>query len=468
MQFHSYAWLITLAVSGLLFNACHTTELNLRGKHNGQQGSPIAPGESQLPGNGGSSPTTGAGSIPDSSTVTITPYLQGSTSNVFANSKFFIDPGYNNNLTTSALQINEAESLATIANIKAWGGTGIWIDEIAAIDKRLKVMLAAARNQSKNQSKPVVMPIVIYDLPNRDCNALASNGELLLDDDGMNKYKTKYIDPIVELLALYPDIRIAAIVEPDSLPNIVTALRPTNPNFLVTKCSQPVFAAYKEGISYALRKLSLPNVAVYLDAGHSGWMGYSPADREAFIQIVREVTLAAGGFNTIRGLATNVANYSPLDIPSTNPITGALNDKDLQINTEHGYVDDLAQIMRSLGFKDPHFVIDTGRNGETKARTKIGNWCNIARARIGRKPEAQPRTNVDAYVWVKAPGESDGSSINYADALTKKKDSTCEYTESNPDPLEVAPIAGKWFHSHLQNLVRPASKEAAVGKVEIP
>ena len=40
---------------------------------------------------------------------------------------------------------------------------------------------------------------VIYDLPGRDCSALASNGEL--GPDELPRYKTEYIDPIAAIQA---------------------------------------------------------------------------------------------------------------------------------------------------------------------------------------------------------------------------------------------------------------------------
>lgn len=39
-----------------------------------------------------------------------------------------------------------------------------------------------------------VMGLIVYDLPDRDCAALASNGELSIADGGLDKYKTQYID----------------------------------------------------------------------------------------------------------------------------------------------------------------------------------------------------------------------------------------------------------------------------------
>jgi cellulose 1,4-beta-cellobiosidase len=48
----------------------------------------------------------------------------------------------------------------------------------------------------------------VYNFPDRDCSAKASAGELHLDQDGLNRYKNEYIDPIVDLLKEFRDIRI--------------------------------------------------------------------------------------------------------------------------------------------------------------------------------------------------------------------------------------------------------------------
>lgn len=49
---------------------------------------------------------------------------------------------------------------------------------------------------------------VIYNFPDRDCSAKASDGELHLNENGLERYKTEYIDPIVELAKEYSDIRM--------------------------------------------------------------------------------------------------------------------------------------------------------------------------------------------------------------------------------------------------------------------
>jgi Cellobiohydrolase A (1,4-beta-cellobiosidase A) len=63
---------------------------------------------------------------------------------------------------------------------------------------------------------------VIYDLPGRDCAALASNGEI--PPDGLATYESSYIDPIASIIgnSKYSSIRIILIIEPDSLPNLTT------------------------------------------------------------------------------------------------------------------------------------------------------------------------------------------------------------------------------------------------------
>lgn len=98
----------------------------------------------------------------------------------------------------------------------------VWMDRIAAIEgtssaRGLEEHLDTALDQGAD-----LFQVVIYDLPGRDCSALASNGELGPTEIG--RYKSEYIDPIAELLAdpAYADLRIVALIEPDSLPNLVT------------------------------------------------------------------------------------------------------------------------------------------------------------------------------------------------------------------------------------------------------
>ena len=101
------------------------------------------------------------------------------------------------------------------ANAVAGGGnaianqpTGVWFDRISAIAGNsspttgsmglVQHLNAAVTQDAANGASPLVFQIVIYNLPGRDCAALASNGELGPTD--LPRYKTEYIDPIARIL----------------------------------------------------------------------------------------------------------------------------------------------------------------------------------------------------------------------------------------------------------------------------
>lgn len=68
--------------------------------------------------------------------------------------------------------------------------------------------------KSKNDAganPPTAGIFVVYDLPDRDCAALASNGEYLISDGGVEKYKA-YIDSIREQVEKYSDTQIILVI----------------------------------------------------------------------------------------------------------------------------------------------------------------------------------------------------------------------------------------------------------------
>lgn len=72
--------------------------------------------------------------------------------------------------------------------------------------------LADIRAQNKaGASPPIAGQFVVYDLPDRDCAALASNGEYSIADGGVAKYKA-YIDAIRKVLVEYSDIQTILVV----------------------------------------------------------------------------------------------------------------------------------------------------------------------------------------------------------------------------------------------------------------
>ena len=91
--------------------------------------------------------------------------------------------------------------------------TAIWMDTIANI-ARLKTHLPLAVEQSKRSGRNVSIMFVVYNLPGRDCHALASNGEI--PTGGLDTYTQEYINPIASIIKKYstPSVRVVLIIEP--------------------------------------------------------------------------------------------------------------------------------------------------------------------------------------------------------------------------------------------------------------
>ena len=201
--------------------------------------------------------------------------------------------------------------------------------------------------------------------------------------------------------------------------------------------------AYRRGIAYAIAKLSLPNVSIYLDAGHSQWLGW-PRNLPKSVAIYKQVLAAAGGIDKIRGFAVNVSNYNPIKDPLTTRTT-----PDEPSPDERAYVAELTTALEKAGITGKRFLIDTSRNGRPNIRTSDGNWCNIKGAGVGERPRAAPEPLVDAYVWIKPPGDSDG----IADRSAARFDENCVSDDAAPG----APEAGQLFEPYLLDLVRNAN-----------
>jgi cellulose 1,4-beta-cellobiosidase len=277
--------------------------------------------------------------------------------------------------------------------------------------------------------------VVLYDLPNRDCSAKSSAGELDAADAGETRYRSEFVDVIATSFAAHPEQRIVALLEPDSLPNVAT-------NLNVEKCRRSA-DVYESSIAYAISKLSLPNVYLYLDAAHAGWLGWD-GNRNNVARVFKTVLDKAGGAERIRGFVTNVSNYNALDgdwgkkLEPSNPCPNELS-----------YIEKLNESLSAAGIANKGFLIDTSRNGFADARTRWGSWCNVARAGLGERPRAAPRALIDAYIWVKPPGESDGVS----DPNAPRFDEACR----SPDSAPEAPQAGQWFDAYFRDLVTNAN-----------
>jgi cellulose 1,4-beta-cellobiosidase len=253
---------------------------------------------------------------------------------------------------------------------------------------------------------------------------------------------------------------------------------------------------YVNGIAYALNKLgAIGNVYNYLDAAHHGWIGWD-SNFAPTADLMYQTAVASGSVNNVTGFITDTANYSTLTEPyfTINSTVNGTSVRQSRWVDWNQYVDELtfAQAFRtklvSEGFNaNIGMLIDTSRNGwggpnrPTRASTSTdvttfvnesridrrihaGNWCNQSGAGLGERPKAGPAAGIDAYVWVKPPGESDGSSSLIPNNEGKGFDRMCDpsYTgnarngNSMSGALPNAPISGAWYSAQFQQLMTNA------------
>jgi cellulose 1,4-beta-cellobiosidase len=125
-----------------------------------------------------------AAGVQAAATTTAAP---AATGNPFAGKDFYANPYYSSEIHTLAMPSLPA-SLKPAASAVAKVGSFVWMDTRAKIPL-METFLADIK--AKNAAGAKLMgTFVVYDLPERDCAALASNGELKIDEDGENKYKT--------------------------------------------------------------------------------------------------------------------------------------------------------------------------------------------------------------------------------------------------------------------------------------
>jgi cellulose 1,4-beta-cellobiosidase len=431
----------------------------------------------------------------------------GHVVNPFTGASWYVNPDYTAEANSSASKASG--TLATQMQEVGKQPTSIWLDHIGAIyggtdnvsgingTDRLSLQAQLQNAVAADSSgSPMIVPIVIYDLPDRDCAALASNGELSISNNGLSYYEHAYIDPIAQILSDYTNtnLRIVATIEPDSLPNLVT-------NQSVANCSQANSSGvYTSGIEYALNKLhAIPNVYNYLDIAHSAWLGWSSNFGPAVTLFHQVAAATTAGVKSVDGFISDTANYIPVHEPymtATEQVDGNPVDSVTYYSFDP-YIDEFTydqamyNSLVSAGFPSTiGMLIDTSRDGwggpnrpsgpcststctttaqfvnasKVDQRPFRGEWCNIENAGIGAFPQASPDStfpNLYAYIWVKPPGESDGT----YPAFSGKGDPHCDpngsYTDGNgntyvTDAIPDSPPAGTWFPVAFQQLVQNA------------
>ncbi len=267
-----------------------------------------------------------------------------------SNSVFYVDP---NTQAARWVALNQGDSrILVIRDRIASVPQGRWFTQnnTPTVASQVSSYVGAAAAAGKT---PIM---IVYNIPNRDCGGLSSGG---ISDHGAYR---AWIDQVAAGLQNRPAL---IILEPDVLPIMSSCL------------SAAQQAETRASIAYAGKKLKAGSsqARVYFDIGHSNWL--SPS--EAASRLV-----ASDIANSADGISTNVSNY----------------------RTTSAEISYAKQIIAATGISRLQAVIDTSRNGNGPLGSE---WCDPSGRAIGI-----PSTNVtgdakiDAFVWVKPPGESDG------------------------------------------------------------
>lgn len=220
-----------------------------------------------------------------------------------------------------------------------------------------------------------VPTLVLYNIMNRDCGSYSSGGA---------KNASEYNTWIKQVARGIGERKTIVILEPDAVADLGCLSESQKTERLQT-------------LSQAVETLKdTSDALVYIDAGHPDW--------HSATSIAKRLTTA--GVKKADGFSLNVSNF-----------------KTTKQNTEYGKA-----IASKIGNK--HFVIDTSRNGASSKEVE-NEWCNPSGAALGKTPTlATGDSQIDAYLWIKTPGESDGS---------------CG---------DGAPNAGEWWQDYADSLYK--------------
>lgn len=189
---------------------------------------------------------------------------------------------------------------------------------------------------------------VIYNIPNRDLGSFSRGGA---------HSSEQYLEFITSFSRGVGDKKAIIIFEPDALPHAIM-----NGETLLKERIKLMNDALK------IIADTCNNTLVYVDVGHPRWI-----DAKFISKTLKKV------YN-YRGISINVSNFVPT-----------------QECEDYG---------NSIGLP---FVIDTSRNGNEQFDTFTDGWCNPKGRLIGTEPHMVFDDLLDGYLWIKVPGESDGS-----------------------------------------------------------
>ncbi len=285
--------------------------------------------------------------VASSSTTTASPPTTTTAGNPFLGATGYVDPGSNARKAADARRSYDPAGAAALDKIAA-GTSADWYGDWVATASLATTVSARVGTETAAGALPV---LVAYAIPHRDCGSYSAGGEPTAD---------AYRHWIGQLAAGIGARKAVVVVEPDALP-LLDCLSVADQSERLNLIAGAVTALTAN-----------PGTSVYLDAGGANWQ---PAS-------VMAGRLTQANIAHARGFSLDVSNFN----------TNALST---------GYGDSLSPLV---GGKP--FLVDTSRNGLGAGDT----WCNPAGRALGLKMTAATGDPLaDAYTWIKAPGESDGT-----------------------------------------------------------
>ena len=289
-------------------------------------------------------------------------------SNPFAGRRLYVDPGSPARRQADAWARSRPRD-AALMRLIADQPQAIWLGDWVR-DIRGEV----DRRVSAITGAGALPVFVVYNIPHRDCGLYSAGGARSGDD---------YRRWILGFARGLNNRAAVVILEPDALPSL---------DCLPVRFQDERYVLLRE----AVQVLRGAGAAVYVDAGNANW-------KQPPVMAER---LRRAGIELATGFSLNVSNFHGLDV-----------------NLSYG-----DRLSRLVGGK--HFVIDTSRNGRGAQVER--EWCNAPNQALGRAPTTRTgHALADAYLWVKTPGQSDG---------------TCN----------GGPRAGEWWAAYALELSRAA------------
>jgi endoglucanase len=266
----------------------------------------------------------------------------------FASSQLYLDPHTEAAAAAQRLDQQGDTEGALIAHRIAGVPTAVWLGEWFQGDRLVTELTNDVVDAEKQGATPV---FVAYAIPNRDCGGY-SKGGLAAD---------QYLPWIRTIAATLRDHHAVVLLEPDSLAMLSAS-----------KCDGSAEVRLPL-LKASVGILESAGVATYLDGGNARWL--SPSAQAAWLE--------KAGVEKAHGFFTNVSNFD-------------------RTQSERDYA---GKLSSKVGWK--HYVIDVSRNGNGWK----GTWCNPSGAKLGQDPEVTEGggSRLDALLWVKHPGVSDGT-----------------------------------------------------------